>query len=66
MSSLPIYSPCYCANCKEPLTAMRIVDEHSAWCPSCREVRETSAFQVESWAIGVAVLLLAHFNLCLI
>ena len=45
-------TPCYCNECKKPLTDSRIMDERNGWCPSCKGVVTTSWFQVPSWAMG--------------
>lgn len=60
---LPLFSSCYCAQCKEPLTGARVLDEAHAWCPSCRSIVLKSWFQVPSWTIGATIIIYAFFNL---
>lgn len=60
LEPLPLLSPCYCNECKEPLTAARIIDEANGWCPNCKRVVTTSWFQVPNWAMGVLVFLFAR------
>jgi uncharacterized paraquat-inducible protein A len=50
-------TPCYCANCKQALTISKILDSESAWCPQCKEVVDVSWFRVQSWIMGVLVVL---------
>jgi hypothetical protein len=66
LKRLPWYSPCYCGECKQPLTEARIMDNRSAWCPSCRDFVSVAAFQVEGWVVGVTVFLLANAQLGLL
>jgi uncharacterized paraquat-inducible protein A len=54
---LPLLSPCYCDQCKKPLTIGRVMDKKHAWCPKCMEIVDTSSFQVKSWTVGVTVVL---------
>lgn len=49
---LPHLTPCYCSECKKPLSDSRIMDERNGWCPSCMGVVATSWFQAPSWAMG--------------
>ena len=55
-------TPCYCANCKQALSISRILDSQSAWCPECKEIVDISCFQVQSWIMGVLVVLAAVAN----
>ena len=50
-------TPCYCAECKRPLTAARITGDNTAWCPQCKNFVATSWFEVPSWIVGVLVVL---------
>jgi hypothetical protein len=59
LEPLPLLSPCYCDECRTPLTNSRILDERNGWCPRCKEVVTTSSFQVPSWAMGSLVFLFA-------
>ena len=49
--------------CKKPLTTGRVMDKRHAWCPKCREIVDTSAFQVQSWTVGVTVVLALQYAL---
>lgn len=57
LDPLPILSPCYCADCKRPLTASRVLDQQHAWCPGCESVVTTTWFQVPAWTVGMVVFL---------
>ena len=59
LEPLPLLSPCYCDECRTPLTNSRILDERNGWCPRCKEVVTTSSFQVPSWTMGSLVFLFA-------
>ena len=52
-------TPGYCAHCKKSLSISKIFDAETAWCPQCREVVGISWFQLQSWVLGVVVLLAA-------
>lgn len=57
IQNLPVISPCYCSQCKTPMTTGRVVDKSHAWCPNCNQVVDTCAFQVHGWTIGTTVVL---------
>ena len=59
LDPMPLLSPCYCNECKDPLTESRLLDERYGWCPRCKGVVTTSLFQVPSWAMGGLVFLFA-------
>lgn len=52
--------PCYCSQCKKPLSESRVLDEHLGWCPTCQSIVDTSWFQMEGWVIGATVFLLGN------
>lgn len=54
---LPLLSPCYCGQCKRPLTDSRVLDNKHAWCPDCKEIVNSSWFQTKSWTIGATAVL---------
>lgn len=62
LDPLPLLSPCYCGQCKKPLTASRVMDDSHAWCPRCKSIVTTSWFQVPSWVMGGTVLTYAIFT----
>lgn len=62
LTPLPYYSPCYCAECKRPLTESRILDENSAWCPNCKNIVDTTFFQVPAWVLGATLFIIANFQ----
>ena len=59
LDPLPLLSPCYCEECRDPLTDSSILDERYGWCPRCKGVVATSLFQVPSWTMGGLVFLFA-------
>ena len=59
LERLPLLSPCYCNECKKPLTDSRIMDDRNGWCPRCEGVVTTSWFQVPSWTMAGLVFLFA-------
>ena len=50
---------CYCGRCKKSLSASRVLDSQHAWCPRCQVFVHMAGFQMQSWTIGVVVLLFA-------
>ena len=64
LDPLPLFSPCYCSNCKSALDQSSVIDDRHAWCPDCTAVVKTSWFQVPSWTVGVVVLLALLCNFC--
>ncbi len=59
LDPMPLLSPCYCNECKDPLTESRLLDESYGWCPRCKGVVTTSWFKVPSWTMGGLVFLFA-------
>ena len=59
LDPLPLLSPCYCDECRDPLTESRLLDERYGWRPRCKGVVTTSLFQVPSWTMGGLVFLFA-------
>ncbi len=54
---LPLLLPCYCRQCRNPLSNEEGVDESHAWCPTCQSVVDTSPFHAPAWTIGTTALL---------
>ncbi len=63
LTPLPVYSPCYCNQCKQPLASAGLVEDNLAWCPDCKQLVITSYFQVPAWVVGVVVLLCSELLL---
>ena len=59
LDPLPLLSPCYFDECRDPLTETSILDARYGWCPRCKGVVTTSLFQVPSWTVGGLVFLFA-------
>lgn len=60
IASTPMLCPCYCANCKRPLSDQSLVTCDTAWCPDCESAVTTSAFSIPAWTIATLLLLVSR------
>ncbi len=54
---LPLFLPCYCRQCRSPLSHEGGMDDSHAWCSCCQSVVDTSPFHAPAWTIGTTALL---------
>lgn len=59
----PLLAPCYCNQCKRPLSQGRVMDNHHAWCPKCKSIVSTASMQIPAWTVGTTALLFLLFFL---
>lgn len=51
---------CYCDRCKKSLSDSHLVDKRNVWCPKCESLVRPSSIRMESWVLGVVVILLGN------